>query len=97
ELKADELGLSQAAEVLKVPFVTFSAESIQNINEQFNLVKSEFVENKVGVNGVCEAASILGTQMGILILPKLKMGGITIALSCQKSLSWESVQGIPII
>ncbi len=97
ELKADELGISQAAKVLKVPFITFSADSIQNINEQQNLAKSEFVKNKVGVNGVCEAASLLGTQMGVLILPKLKLEGVTVALSQQKSLSWESDLEILII
>ncbi|MHB8124938.1 MAG: cobalt-precorrin 5A hydrolase [Desulfitobacteriaceae bacterium] len=97
DLKADELGLSEAAEALEVPFQTFSTECIQKVNEQQNLVKSEFVKNKVGVDGVCEAASILGTQMGVLILPKLIIQGITIALSRQKSLSWESAPEIPII
>lgn len=87
DLKANESGLSKAAEALGVPFQTFSAESIQTINEQLNLTKSEFVKNKVGVDGVCEAASLLGTRMGLLILPKLKLKGITIALSRRKSLS----------
>ncbi len=97
DLKADELGLSEAAEALRIPFETFSADSIQSINEQQNLAKSEFVKNKVGVNGVCEAASLLGTQMGVLILTKLKLKGVTVALSQQKSLSWASDPEIPII
>jgi cobalt-precorrin 5A hydrolase len=95
DLKADESGLSQAAEAMGIPFECFSPECIQEVNDQQNLEKSKFVKNKIGVDGVCEAASILGTQMGELILPKLKLEGITIALSRQKSLSWESDPEIP--
>ncbi|HWQ72210.1 MAG TPA: cobalt-precorrin 5A hydrolase [Desulfitobacteriaceae bacterium] len=99
DLKADEPGLSQAAEALGIPFKCFSSECIQEVNDQRNLTKSEFVKNKIGVDGVCEAAGILGTQMGELILPRLKLAGegITIALSRRKSLSWESDPEIPFI
>jgi cobalt-precorrin 5A hydrolase len=97
DLKANESGLSQAAESLGIPFECFSSERIQKVNVQQNLAQSEFVKKNIGVDGVCEAASILGTQMGELILPKLKLEGITIALSRRKSLSWELDREIPFI
>ena len=97
DLKADEKGLAEAALILKIPFKTFSSDWIQQVNTEQNLAKSELVKNKIGVDGVCEAASILGTQMGELILPKLKLQGITIALSRQRYLSWESDPAIPTI
>jgi cobalt-precorrin 5A hydrolase len=97
DLKADEKGIAEAAAQLKIPFQTFSSELIQKVNIEQNLAKSELVNNKIGVDGVCEAASILGTQMGELLVPKLKLQGITIALSRQKYLSWESDPAIPLI
>ncbi|HWQ88392.1 MAG TPA: cobalt-precorrin 5A hydrolase [Desulfitobacteriaceae bacterium] len=97
DLKADEKGITEAALILKIPLITFSSDLIQKVNNEQNLAKSELVKDKIGVDGVCEAASILGTQMGELILPKLKLQGITIALSRQKFLSWESDPAIPTI
>ena len=96
ELKAQEKGLLEAAHDLGVPFETFPSLSIQRINEKYKLSKSKFVKTEVGVDGVCEAASLLGSGMGSLILPKVKARGVTVAISWEKSLSSESAPEIPL-
>lgn len=91
DLKSDELGLIEAAKHLRVPFQTFRAEELQSVIEREQLSRSKFVSEKIGVDGVCEAASLLGTtQMGRLVLPKTKYQGVTVAISSENSLSWAS-------
>ena len=97
DLKSDELGLIEAAKFLRVPFQTFPAERLQFVNEQEQLSRSKFVLEKIGVDGVCEAASLLGTREGHLVLPKIKGRGVTVAISRENSLSWVSgLETLPI-
>ena len=90
DLKYDEVGLIEAAKYLRVPFQTFPAVELQAVIEKEQLSRSNFVNEKIGVDGVCEAASLLGTQRGRLILPKFKGRGVTVAISVENSLSWAS-------
>ncbi len=90
DLKQDEVGLIEAAKYLRVPFQTFPAVELQAVIEKEQLSRSNFVNEKIGVDGVCEAASLLGTQKGRLILPKFKGQGVTVAISVENSLSWAS-------
>lgn len=90
ELKAGEIGLKEAAARLKVAFVTFKASDIQIMNQKAGTQRSEFVQEKIGVDGVCEAASLLGTEHGRIILFKTIFKGITIAISMDESLSLVS-------
>ncbi|ODA41401.1 cobalamin biosynthesis protein [Desulfosporosinus sp. BG] len=90
DLKSDEDGLIETARYLRVPFQTFRAEELQSVIEQEQLSRSKFVSEKIGVDGVCEAASLLGTQMGRLVLPKVKGQGVTVAISMENFLSWAS-------
>jgi len=90
DLKYDEVGLIEAAKYLRVPFQTFPADELQAVIEKEQLNRSNFVNEKIGVDGVCEAASLLGTQKGRLILPKFKGRGVTVAISVENSLSWAS-------
>ncbi|WP_243454575.1 cobalt-precorrin 5A hydrolase [Desulfosporosinus fructosivorans] len=92
DLKQDEVGLIEAAKYLRVPFRTFPAVKLQAVIEKEQLSRSNFVNEKIGVDGVCEAASLLGTQKGRLILPKFKGRGVTVAISVENSLSWASDQ-----
>ena len=88
DLKSDEVGLIEAAKALRVPFHTFPADELQAVNLQNQLSRSNFVSEKIGVDGVCEAASLLGAQKGRLVLPKTKGQGVTVAISIENSLSW---------
>jgi cobalt-precorrin 5A hydrolase len=90
DLKKDEVGLIEAAKYLRVPFQTFPGVKLQAVIEKKQLSRSKFVNEKIGVDGVCEAASLLGTQRGRLILPKFKGRGVTVAISVENSLSWAS-------
>ena len=90
DLKYDEVGLIEAAKYLRVPFRTFPAVELQTVIEKEQLSRSNFVKEKIGVDGVCEAASLLGTQRGRLILPKFKGQGVTVAISVENFLSWVS-------
>lgn len=86
-LKANELGICEAAQALGVPFRTFSAEEVQAVNEERRLTSSGFVREMIGVDGVCEATSLLGTKQGVLVLPKQKLNGVTVAISQEKFMS----------
>lgn len=87
DLKQNETGIIEAAQELGVPFLSFTASEIQNVVNHQGLSRSEFVKEKIGVDGVCEAASLLGTKQGVIILPKQIQNGVTVAISMERSLS----------
>lgn len=78
--KAKEAGLLAWAREQSVPFLTFSADMLQEIEGEFS--DSAFVENTVGVGNVCERAALAacGTR-GQLIMKKQAENGMTIALA----------------
>ena len=79
DLKADETGLLELAQTLGVPIDFFSREKLGRIkNIQ---TPSTQVENHIGVKSVCEAAAILASKMGTLIVPKQKTPNVTVALA----------------
>jgi len=86
DIKARENGIIEAAQTLGLNFKTFSAQQIQEMNEERKLLPSKYVKEKIGVDGVCEAASLLGTRKGELVLPKQIYKGITVAISKEKSM-----------
>ncbi|WP_291351732.1 cobalt-precorrin 5A hydrolase [Desulfosporosinus sp.] len=86
DLKSDEVGLIEAAKYLRVPFQTFPADELQSVNLEEQLNRSNFVSEKIGVDGVCEAASLLGAKRGRLVLPKTKGQGVTVAISLENFL-----------
>lgn len=91
ERKAAEAGLQEAAKALGVLLKTFTADELQVVSAEEGLSASDFVREKIGVEGVCEAASLLGIQRkGRLILSKSKGRGVTVAVSLASSLSWAS-------
>ena len=66
--------------------------------DELNLVEtiqnpSKMVEKHLGVKSVCEAAAILATQNGELILPKIKKGNATLAVAKPWGNSLLSVPG----
>ena len=79
DLKADEAGLLELARTLGVPIDFYSREKLGRIkNIQ---TPSTLVENHIGVKSVCEAAAILASKMGTLIVPKQKTPNVTVALA----------------
>jgi cobalt-precorrin 5A hydrolase len=79
DLKTDEPGLLELAKTLNVPIDFFSCEKLGQVHEI--QTPSTLVENHIGVKSVCEAAAILASQMGSLIVPKHKTPNVTVAIA----------------
>ncbi len=85
DIKANESGLLKALEELDVPLRVVSRQEIDTCAKNYN--KSDFVEKKIGVGGVCEPASLISGRKTKLILKKQKFPGVTIAVA-QENFLW---------
>ena len=79
ELKADEPGLIDLAKALGVSIDFFSRNELNQVEDIQS--PSAMVEKHVGVKSVCEAAAILASQMGALIVPKQTSPNVTVAIA----------------
>ena len=79
DLKADEPGMVALAKDLNLPIELFSREQLNSVKDI--QTPSTVVEKHVGVKSVCEAAAILGSQMGALIVPKQTAPNVTVAIA----------------
>jgi cobalt-precorrin 5A hydrolase len=79
DLKADEPGLLALAETLHVPLMTFDRDRLKAV-ERVPTPSAE-VEKHIGVKSVCEAAALLATHRGRLIVPKQKTANVTLAVA----------------
>ena len=95
DVKSDEAGLIELAELLKLPLVFFSPEQLNQVERIEN--PSQIVEKHVGVKSVCEAAAILAAQNGTLIVPKHTTRNATVAIARIGCISSGSVRGTPSI
>jgi cobalt-precorrin 5A hydrolase len=88
DLKADEDAINQLALEMKIPFLTYSSEDILSLAGTYQ--ESAWVKETLGVGGVCEPVARLATRQGITIVPKQKIGPITISIAMEKSwwLDW---------
>ncbi|MBW2084189.1 MAG: cobalamin biosynthesis protein, partial [Deltaproteobacteria bacterium] len=78
DAKRDEAGLIKAAQLLKAELLFFNKEALGAIMAPN---PSERVKFHIGVNSVCEAAAILATGKGSLIVPKTKTKNVTMAVA----------------
>lgn len=78
DIKKDEKAIIKLAEELNVPFITYPANELAEMQGDFS--SSNFVKNITGVDNVCERASVCygGTK---LIVKKTCENGFTIAVS----------------
>ena len=78
--KKDEEGILWMSSHYGIPFVTYSAEELQQVQGNFHA--SEFVKSQVGVDNVCERAALrFSGPDGILITGKQAEDGITAAIA----------------
>jgi cobalt-precorrin 5A hydrolase len=89
DLKADEPGLLALAASLEIPLATFSRERLSGISHV--PTPSAMVEKHIGVKSVCEAAALLATHRGRLIVPKQKTANVTVAVAADGYTSSASV------
>jgi len=81
EAKQDEAGLIEAARELGVEPVFFSKEAIKEVKVP---TPSDRVERHMGVPSVAEAAALLLSEGGELIVPKQKTRNVTLAVAGRK-------------
>ena len=79
DIKADEQGLLDLAAELNLNLILYSREELDQVKHV--PTPSVMVKKHLGVNSVCEAAAILGSGMGTLIVPKHKTQNATIAIA----------------
>lgn len=88
DLKCDEPGLKLYCQRHRLPFYTYSAEELNEVTGDFT--PSEFVNQVVGVDNVCERAAVLHSK-GKLLQQKAKGKGTTLALAAREPLiQWEN-------
>jgi cobalt-precorrin 5A hydrolase len=88
DVKSDEPGLVALAAGLGVPLHFYSRDALNRIVHVPN--PSRMVEQHVGVPSVCEAAAILASRQGRLIVAKQKSAHVTVAIARRDSLSSAS-------
>lgn len=79
--KKEEKALISLSETLQLPFVTFSAEKLNQIPQKVS--HSDFVEKTLGTDNVCERA-VFASGASELIVPKTAKDGMTIAIGIKK-------------
>ena len=78
--KREEQGIIEWCRKEGIPFFTYTAVELQEVNGNFT--KSMFVKDQVGVDNVCERAAVKACgENGKLILPKVAENGMTIAIA----------------
>jgi cobalt-precorrin 5A hydrolase len=80
DLKRDEPGLVDLADEMGLPLEFFGREEIGGVEDSVP-TPSAVVAKHVGVNSVCEAAAILASRGGALIVPKRTSRNATIAIA----------------
>jgi cobalt-precorrin 5A hydrolase len=91
DVKADEAGLIEAARILGVPLRLVDGEEIRLSVKPF--AHSAFVQEKVNVPAVAEAAALLAGRRTRLILSKKIFQGVTVALARENFLWSASAPG----
>lgn len=78
--KREEAGLCALAGELGIPFVTFSAGTLERIPG--TLSESDFVRAVIGTGNVCERAALAGAGEGaVLLVPRQVCDGVTVAVA----------------
>jgi cobalt-precorrin 5A hydrolase len=80
-IKADEEGLSAAAQELGIPLRFIADEEIRRSKREFD--HSPFVEEKINLPAVAEPCALLAGRRTRLVLPRRSYDGITIALAVE--------------
>jgi cobalt-precorrin 5A hydrolase len=79
DIKSDEAGLCALALEMKLPLEFFTKEDLARVEDV--PTPSATVANHVGVPSVCEAAAILASRNGRLIVPKQSTPNVTVAIA----------------
>jgi cobalt-precorrin 5A hydrolase len=75
--KQDETALIEFAARHGLPLQFFSKQHIAQIETG----ASERVQALIGIDGVCEPCALLGSRDGRIVVPKIVVGGVTVAIA----------------
>lgn len=78
DIKKDEPGIIGLAKYLHVPLEVIDRSELLKVEDKFQA--SKFVKEIIGVGSVCEPAGFIASQYGDCIVPKKKLGGITVSI-----------------
>lgn len=78
DIKSDEAGLLEVARNLHIPIRFFTREELSAIDSPN---PSKIVHHHIGVPSVCEAAAVLASKKGELIVPKQISPNVTLAIA----------------
>lgn len=84
DVKSDERGLLDAAEVFKRPISFFTREEVAGVAVPN---PSRIVARHIGAESVCEASALWSARSRKLLVPKRKAGNCTMAIALADSLS----------
>jgi cobalt-precorrin 5A hydrolase len=79
DLKKNEKAILELANYYNIPFYTYSAEELRQLENRFS--HSEFVQSVTGVGNVCESSAYLASKHGQIIMGKTADSGITLAIA----------------
>lgn len=94
DFKGEEEALKLLSKEMKVPLRTVTKEEIRTLEGTFE--PSHWVKKQIGVGGVCEPAAKLAANKGSTIVPKQKVGPVTISVAVEKSWWLDLGQGTEI-
>lgn len=94
DFKGEEEALQLLSKKMQVPLITVTKEEINTLEGTFN--PSDWVKKQIGVGGVCEPAAKLVAKKGLIIVPKQKVGPVTISVAVEKSWWLDLDQGTEI-
>ncbi len=78
DIKAGEKAMIMLAKHLKIPFYTYPAQELSQVEGSFS--QSDFVKRTTGVDNVCERAAVKAGN-GRLVAGKYSRSGITVAIA----------------
>ncbi|MBU0987372.1 MAG: cobalt-precorrin 5A hydrolase [Proteobacteria bacterium] len=79
DIKADEPGILALSKELELPITFYDQEELNRVKNI--ATPSDMVEKHTGVKSVCEAAAILSSNSGKLIVPKQSTRNVTVAIA----------------
>ena len=84
DVKKNELGIIKTADNLNVPLNIVKSNIVKDFDNKY-CSKSSFVEDKIGVSGVCEPCALITAGEGSeLIYKKTAFDGVTVAVAVSK-------------
>lgn len=79
DLKKEEFGLKKACSILDIPLRIIPSDMVREFRGSYK--RSSFVKKKIGIEGVSEPCALLTARRARLILPKIKLGRMTVAIA----------------